>query len=87
MGVIFAIFAILPYSRKLPPRENKTHMTLLKEIWVESWKLPHVKSLANIFAKFSPSENNHVYSRLARTMQKWQGIDFYFMSDKYVTNV
>ena len=23
---------------------------------------PHVKGLANIFAKFSPSENNHVYS-------------------------
>ena len=31
VGVIFAIFAILPYSRKFPPRENKTHMTLLKE--------------------------------------------------------
>ena len=23
---------------------------------------PHVKCLDNIFAKFSPSENNHVYS-------------------------
>ena len=25
---------------------------------------PHVKSRADIFAKFSPSENNHVYSIL-----------------------
>ena len=34
----------------------------MKEIRVVSWKLPHLKCLANIFAKFSPSENNHVYS-------------------------
>ena len=33
----------------------------MKEIGVVWWKLPHVKCLANIFAKFSPSENNHVY--------------------------
>ena len=28
VGVIFAFFALLPSSRKLPPRENKTHMPL-----------------------------------------------------------
>ena len=27
---------------------------------------PHVKCLANIFVKFSPSENNHVYSYYVR---------------------
>ena len=26
VGVIFALFAILSSSRKLPPRENKSHM-------------------------------------------------------------
>ena len=31
VGVIFAFFTILPYSRKFPPRENKTRMTLLKK--------------------------------------------------------
>ena len=34
----------------------------MKEIGVVSWKLPYVKCLANIFEKFSPIENNHVYS-------------------------
>ena len=28
VGVIFAFFAILLFSRKLPPRENKTHLPL-----------------------------------------------------------
>ena len=28
VGVIFAFFALLSSSRKLPPRENKTHMPL-----------------------------------------------------------
>ena len=39
----------------------------MKEIGVESWILPPppVKCLANIFAKFSPSENNHVYSKVS----------------------
>ena len=30
----------------------------MKEIGVVSWKFPHEKGLANIFAKFYPSENN-----------------------------
>ena len=35
----------------------------MKEIGVVSWKLPPREILATIFAKFSPSENNHVYSK------------------------
>ena len=40
----------------------------MKEIGAVSLKnYPHVKCLANIFAKFPPSENNHVYSKWMRT--------------------
>ena len=62
VGVISTFFAILPSSRKFPPRENKTHMTLLSKYEKYRENYPHVKGLGNIFAKFSPSENNHVYS-------------------------
>ena len=34
----------------------------MKEIWVVSWKLPPREMSCRHFAKFSPSENNHVYS-------------------------
>ena len=34
-------------------------MTLLKKY---SENYPYMKGLINIFAKFSPSENNHIYS-------------------------
>ena len=54
VGVIFAIFAILPYSRKFPPRENKTHMTFFKEIWVESWKLPPREKSCQHFREIFP---------------------------------
>ena len=64
VGVIFAFFAIWSSSRKFPPRENKTHKTLLRKSVKYRENYPHVKGLANIFAKFSPSENNHVYSNL-----------------------
>ena len=62
VGVIFAFFAILPFSRKFPPRENKTQMTLLRKYEKYRENYPHVKGLDKIFAKFPPSENNHVYS-------------------------
>ena len=62
VGVIFAFFAILPFSRKFPPRENKTHKTLLRKYENYRENYPHLKGLDNIFAKFSPSENIHVYS-------------------------
>ena len=38
----------------------------MKDIRVVSWKLPPRECLANIFAKFSPSENNHVYNNYYR---------------------
>ena len=62
VGVIFAFFAILPSSRKFSPRENKPHMTLLRKYEKYRENYPYVKCLDSIFAKFSPSENNHVYS-------------------------
>ena len=34
----------------------------MKEIGVVSWKLPPREMSANIFAKFTPCENNHIYS-------------------------
>ena len=34
----------------------------MKEIGIASWKLTQRESLADIFTKFSLSENNHVYS-------------------------
>ena len=34
----------------------------MKENEKYSENYPNVKCLANIYAKFSPSENNHVYS-------------------------
>ena len=62
MGVIFAFFPILPFSRKFSPCENKTPKTLLRKYRWYRVNYPHVKGLVNIFAKFFPSENNHVYS-------------------------
>ena len=59
MGVIFAFFTILPSSQKFPPRETKTHMTLSRKYERYRENYPHAKGLDNIFAKFSPSENNH----------------------------
>ena len=60
---------------------------------------PHVKCLDNIFAKFSPSENNHVYSTYKRdilflltyqfvysilvTSPFWVTVDFYFDKEIY----
>ena len=54
----FRVFALLFSSRKLPPRENKTHITL----WLVSWKLPPREMSCKHFREISPSENNHVYS-------------------------
>ena len=62
---IFTFFAIWPISRKFPPWENKTHKTLLRKEVKYRENYPHVKGLANIFAKFYPSENNHVYSKFS----------------------
>ena len=42
----------------------------MKEIREVSWKLPHMKCFANIFTKFSPSENNHVYSILIQELSE-----------------
>ena len=66
VGVIFVFFAILSSLRKFPPGENKTHMTLhvLGKYDKNRENYLHVKGLGNIFTKFSPSENNNVYSRL-----------------------
>ena len=63
VGVIFAFFALLSFSRKLPPSENKTHMPLWRKYEWNRENYPHVKCLTNT-NKFSPSENNHVYSML-----------------------
>ena len=59
---IFAFFAMLPSSLKFPSRENKTCLTLLRKLGYNRENNPHVKGLANIFAKFPLSENNHVHS-------------------------
>ena len=41
----------------------------MKEIEQYRENYPHMKCLANIFAKFSPSENNHVYSTSSSLME------------------
>ena len=43
---------------------NKTLKTLLRKYVKYREIYAHMKGLANIFANFSPSENNHVYSTL-----------------------
>ena len=62
--VIWAVF-FLQYClllENLPHAKNKAHMNLLRKYDKYRENYPHVKGLCNIFAKFSPSENNHVYS-------------------------
>ena len=39
-------------------------MNLLKRYEKYCENYPHVKGLGNILAKFSPSENNHIYTIL-----------------------
>ena len=56
------IFAMLPSSRKFPPHENKTYVTLLRKHEKYRENYPHVIGLTNIFAKVFPSKNNHIYS-------------------------
>ena len=62
MGVIFPFFVILPFYAKISPAKNKTQETLLRKFMKYRENYPHMKGLAKIFAKFSPSENNQVYS-------------------------
>ena len=60
--LIGVIFVFLFSSPKLPHAKIKLICLYegKKEKHCENY--PHVKCLANIFAKFSSSENNHVYS-------------------------
>ena len=62
MGVIFVFFAMLSSLRKFSSHENKTCMTLFRKNVYNRENNPLMKGLANIFAKFSPSENNPIYS-------------------------
>ena len=52
VGVIFVFFALLFSSRKLPLRENKTHMPLWRKYEYYRENYPHVKCLANILRNF-----------------------------------
>ena len=54
-------FHDMTFLAKIPP-EEKPHKTLLRKKVKYYENYPHVKGLANIFAKFFPNENNYVYS-------------------------
>ena len=62
---------------------------LVSKVNVEPWQYrenyPHMKCLANIFAKFSPSENNHVYSTFHQCCQTH--VNFYFVQDEMLARV
>ena len=57
MGVIFRVFRALVFFAKIIPTQKKTYMPFCRK-----YEYPHVKCLANIFAKISPSLNNHDYT-------------------------
>ena len=52
------VFRDIAFFAKISP----TPYDFIKEMWEVSKNYPHVKGIDSIFAKFSPSENNHVYS-------------------------
>ena len=68
MGVIFAFFRDMTFFANISPRKNKTHQILLRKKVKYCENYPHVKGLANIFAKFSPNKNNQVCSNMRETV-------------------
>ena len=56
VGVIFAFFAIWPFSRKFPLRENKTHKTLLRKYVKYREITPTWKGLPTFSWNFPPAK-------------------------------
>ena len=65
------IFCESVLTVNIPPRENNVHMILIVEIDIFRENYTHVKSIINVFAKFTPSENNHFYSIYSTTPVGW----------------
>ena len=63
LGVIFALFAVMLFSRKCPPSRIWNPYDFIKEIWLESWKLHPREKSSEHFREFIPIENNLIYSR------------------------